>query len=255
MTTLQFRKAERKKAKLRLSVAGVTGAGKTCSSILIGKGLGGKMAMIDTENGRGDIHAHLADYDILRLEAPFTPAKYIEAIKLAEQEGYEVLIIDSLSHEWAGSGGCLEMAENVQKYSKNPNKFAAWADVTPQHNKLIEAIVSSRMHIIATMRSKSSYEVCENEKGKKVPKKLRLAPVQRDGMEFEFNVVLEIEKYGDKNIASASKDDTGIFKGEKEYFTPSAETGKQLLEWLLVCLALYPHEHEPIPFSHQRLQY
>ncbi|MFB0847299.1 AAA family ATPase [Paenibacillus oleatilyticus] len=225
---MQIRKAERKKAKLRLGISAPSGAGKTYSSLLIAYGITGdweKIGLIDTENGSGDLYAHLGDYMVLQLEAPYTPERYVKAIKAFEQAGVSVIIIDSLSHAWAGSGGALEMVDSSMAAQKN--KFAAWRDVTPKHNELVEAMLQSKCHIIATMRSKTEYVLEEDEKGKKVPKKVGMAPIQRDGMEYEFTVMLDMAH---NHVASASKDRTSLF--DSQYFKPNEDMGKKLLEWL-----------------------
>jgi hypothetical protein len=223
-----FKKAQRKKAKLRLCLCGTSGSGKTYSAIKIAMGLGKKIAMIDTEHGSGELYADLADYDVVSLDAPYSPDRYINIIKHAEKEGYEVLIIDSLSHAWSGEGGVLEMADKITKASRSGNSYFAWRDVTPVHNKLVETILSSNMHIITTMRSKTEYIVEKDASGKVAPRKVGLAPIQRDGMEYEFTVVLDLSVDG--HIASASKDRTQLFDGKP--FLPSEETGKQILNWL-----------------------
>lgn len=225
---MQIRKAERKKAKLRLGISAPSGSGKTYSALLIAHGITGdweKIGLIDTENGSGDLYAHLGDYMVLQLEAPYTPERYVKAIKAFEQAGVQAIIVDSLSHAWAGQGGALEMVDSSMAAQKN--KFAAWRDVTPKHNELVESMLQSKCHIIATMRSKTEYVLEEDEKGKKVPKKVGMAPIQRDGMEYEFTVMLDMTH---NHIASASKDRTSLFDGQ--YFKPSIDTGKQLLEWL-----------------------
>lgn len=106
-----FNRAERKKAFLKIAITGVSGSGKTYSALQLAQGLGGKIAMIDTENGSGELYSSLCDYDVAPMSAPFSPEKYIEYIHEAEQAGYSVLIIDSLSHAWAGEGGLLEFVD------------------------------------------------------------------------------------------------------------------------------------------------
>lgn len=221
-----FQKAERKRAKLRMALIGPSGSGKTYSSLLIAKGLGGTIAMIDTEHGSGELYADLAEYDVARLSPPFSPQKYIQAIHAAEKAGYNTLIIDSLSHAWAGQGGLLEEVDKRKASQKN--QFTAWRDVTPMHNSLVEAIVQSSCHIIATMRSKTAYDMQKDEKGQTRPVKIGLAPVQRDGMEYEFTLVMDLEN--EKHMASSSKDRTSLFDGQ--YFVPGEETGQALKKWL-----------------------
>lgn len=222
---MQIRKAERRKAKLRLGIAAPSGAGKTYSALLISFGLGGKVGLIDTEHGSGDLYAHLGDYDIIPIEAPYTVAKYLQAIKAFEDAGYSTIIIDSLSHAWAGDGGLLDKQSKAADRLKN--SYTAWREVTPDHNALVDAMLQSPAHIVATMRSKTEYVLEANEKGKQTPRKVGMAPVQREGMEYEFTVMLDLSM---NHSASASKDRTGLFDGE--YFKPSKATGQTLLEWL-----------------------
>ena len=224
---MSFRKAERRKAKLRLAITGTAGSGKTYGVLLIAKGLGGRIAMIDTENGSGDLYADNFNYDVCGVQAPYTVQKYLQAIHEAEKNNYEVLIIDSLSHAWAGEGGLLDLQGKLTDSSCNGNSWAAWRKVTPQHNALVEAILSSKCHIIATMRSKTEYVQIENDKGKKEIRKVGLEPVQRDGMDYEFTTVFDLSITHD---VSVSKDRTGIFDGQ--IFRLSEETGRKLKEWL-----------------------
>lgn len=221
---MEIRKAKRQKAKLRLGIASPSGGGKTMSALLMAQGLGGKIGMIDTENGSGDLYSDICDYDICQIQKPFTVAKYISAIKEFERLGYSTIIIDSLSHAWAGEGGILD---KHGKASAGKNSFAAWRDLTPEHNSLVETMLESPCHIIATMRSKQDYIMETNEKGKIEPKKIGLAPVQREGMEYEFTVFMDIDI---NHIAHASKDRTGIFDGL--YFKIEPKTGTQILNWL-----------------------
>jgi hypothetical protein len=223
---MEIRKAERKKAKLRLGIAAPSGAGKTYSALLMAFGLGGKVGLIDTEHGSGDLYAHLGDYDIISIEAPYTIKKYLEAIKAFEEAGYTTIIIDSLSHAWAGDGGLLDKQGKIADSGK-ANGFAAWRTITPEHNALVEAMLRSPCHIIATMRAKQEYVLETNDKGKQTPRKVGMAPVQRDGMEYEFTVMLDIDMH---HVATASKDRTGMFDGQ--YFKVSEETGKTLSAWL-----------------------
>lgn len=222
---MEIRKAERKKAKLRLGIAAPSGAGKTYSALLMSFGLGGKIGLIDTEHGSGDLYAHLGDYDIVSIEAPYTVKKYIEAISTFEAEEYDTIIIDSLSHAWAGDGGLLDKQGKMA--DRGVNSFAAWRTITPEHNSLVDAMLRSPAHIIATMRAKQEYVLETNDKGKQQPKKVGLAPVQREGMEYEFTVMLDVDM---QHIASASKDRTSLFDGQ--YFKIDKSTGERLLAWL-----------------------
>ena len=218
-----FKKAERKQAKLRLALAGPSGSGKTYSALLLAQGLGGRIAVLDTEHGSASLYADLVDFDAMELHAPYSPERYIEVIAAAEQAGYETLGIDSYSHEWTGSGGCLEINESVAHQKFRGNTWAAWNETTPRHRKLTDKILTSSMHIICTMRSKT--ETVQGE-GKKILK-LGMKSEQRDGTDYEFTVVLDLTHDG--HTATASKDRTKLFD-QPELI--SADTGRRLLAWL-----------------------
>lgn len=188
-------------------------------------GLGGKVGLIDTEHGSGDLYAHLGEYDIIQIEAPYSVKKYTEAIHAFEEAGYTTIIIDSLTHAWAGDGGLLDKQGKLA--DRGTNSFAAWRTITPEHNALVDAMLKSPCHIIATMRAKQEYVLETNDKGKQQPKKVGMAPVQREGMEYEFTVMLDVDM---NHVASASKDRTSLFDGQ--FFKIGKETGETLLEWL-----------------------
>ncbi|MCX7903247.1 MAG: ATP-binding protein [Caloramator sp.] len=188
---MPFQKASKKQAKARIGLIGPSGSGKTYTALTLATGLGEKIAVIDTEHGSASKYADKFEFDVLELDN-FHPQKYIDAIKEAGALGYDVLIIDSLSHAWAGTDGALELADkNSVKYGGN--KFAAWRDVTPLHNKLVEAIITSPCHVIATMRAKIQYIQTQDDKGKTIIKKVGLEPIQRDGMEYEFDIVADMD--------------------------------------------------------------
>ena len=222
-----FRKAERRKAKLRLAITGPAGSGKTYGALLIAQGLGGRIAMIDTENGSGDLYADTCDYDVQTLTAPYTIQKYLEAIHEAEQEEYDVLIIDSLSHAWSGEGGLLDVHSRLTSTSKSGNSYAAWNKITPMQNRLIETMLASKCHVIATMRSKTDYAIMQSGSGKTEVRKVGLAPVQRDGVDYEFTVVFDLSM---EHTVTVSKDRTSLF--DKQVFVISQETGRTLSNWL-----------------------
>ena len=223
---MEFKKAQKSESRLRIAISGASGSGKTYSALRIAKGIGGKIAVIDTERSSASLYADLVDFDVVNLEPPFNPQKYVDAIKAAETAGYEVIIIDSLSHAWSGTGGLLDLHDNIQKSNKSVNGFSAWKEVTPIQNRFIDAILSSKCHIITTMRAKQEY-IIEKGEYKTQVRKVGLAPVQRDGLEYEFTLFFEISQ---EHVATASKDRTNIFDGK--YFTPSEETGKILMSWL-----------------------
>jgi hypothetical protein len=223
-----FKKAERKAAFLRAAFCGTSGSGKTMSSILLARGLAGdegKIALIDTERGSASLYSDVAGgFDVAELSPPYSPKRYIQLIKDAASQ-YDVLIIDSLTHGWAGMGGILEMHDNATKTQKN--SYMAWRDVTPEHNALVDAILACQCHLICTMRSKTAYEIQDNN-GKKTPIKVGMAPIQRDGMEYEFTVVWDVMV--ESNVSCASKDRTQLWKGRNEVIT--IDHGVELKRWL-----------------------
>lgn len=219
---MTFTKAKKTNSKLRLAITGPSGAGKTYSALLIAQGLGGKIAMIDTENGSGNVYSDLCDYDICNLSAPYYPQKYIQCIHEAEKAGYEIIIIDSISHEWNGEGGCLDLHTRETASGKG-NSFTAWAKITPLHNMFVQALTASPCHIIATIRSKTDHIINDSRQVVKVG----LAPVQRDGIEYEFSTVFDISA---SHLASVNKDRTALF-GDTP-FKISPDIGVKLRKWL-----------------------
>lgn len=226
--TMQFTRAIRKRAKLRLALAGPSGSGKTYGALTIAKGLGGRIAVIDTERGSASLYSHLTEFDTLSLDPPYAPERFIEAVHAAEAAGYDVIVIDSITHEWNGSGGVLEIVDNIAKASRSGNSYNAWNEGTRRHRAFIDAMLQSSAHIIATMRTKAAYVQEKNEKsGKTEIKKVGMAPEQRDGVEYEFTVVLDI--VNDSNIACASKDRTGLFTSPNRI---TEKTGVIIRDWL-----------------------
>ena len=222
-----FKKAERKSAKLRAAFCGTSGSGKTYSALLLARGLGDKVAVIDTERGSSELYADLFGFDVAQLAPPFTPHRYIELIRMAATQ-YDVLVIDSLSHAWAGEGGVLEMHDNATRSDRGGNSYTAWRNVTPQHNALVDAVLNAPCHVVCTMRSKAAYELVDDGKGKKKPVKIGMAPIQRDGIDYEFTLVFDLSVDG--NIATASKDRTNLWRGRNEVISDSH--GRELREWL-----------------------
>lgn len=239
---MAFQKATRKKAKLRLALTGPSGSGKTWGALQIAKGLGGKIACIDTEKGSASLYEDIVEFDVQELSAPYTPEAYIAAIKEAEAAGYNTLIIDSTTHEWNGPGGCLELLEDIAKAKYRGNTWSAWSELTPRHRAFIDAMLQSNMHIIATGRSKTESAQVE-ENGRKKVAKLGMKTEQRDGFEYEFTVVLDI--IHDGHYAVASKDRTGLFSGDAKPI--SKATGKELLAWLETGTAPAPKAPDTSP--------
>lgn len=220
-----FVKAERKKSKLRMGIFGPSGSGKTYSALQIAKGFGLKTALIDTESGSAQLYAHIMDFDVATLDPPFAPKRYVELIHEAEKLGYGTIIIDSLSHAWIGEGGMLDMHDKFASNGKD-NSYTAWRHVTPEHNKLVDAILRSPCHVIVCGRAKTEY-VQEEVGGRKQIRKMGTSPVFRDGIEYEFTTTFDLSM---DHIAMATKDRTSIFDGCPQRLT--AETAKELMKWL-----------------------
>lgn len=205
-----------------MALQGSAGSGKTYSSLLLAQGLTNgdfsKVAIIDTENGSADLYAHLGNYNVLTLTPPFTPDNYIKAIDVCEKAGIEVIIIDSISHCW----------DYLLDYHSSlaGNSFTNWAKIKPLEKAFMDKILQCDAHVIATMRTKQDY-VLNQKDGKFVPEKVGLKAVQRDGIDFEFTLVFDIDI---KHFAVSSKDRTGLFMGKPE-FTINPSTGRKILEW------------------------
>jgi hypothetical protein len=223
---MELRKAQRKLAKIKMGIQGPSGSGKTYSSLLIAFGLCNnwtKIAIIDTENHSADLYSQLGSYNVLSLEKPYTPESYIEAIDLCVQQGMEVVIIDSVSHEWEGQGGILEIHGNMMG-----NSFTNWNKVTPRHNAFVQKLIQSPVHVIGTIRVKQDY-VLNEKNGKLVPEKVGLKGITRDGLDYEFTIMFEIDM---KHSVTATKDRTGLYS-DKLSFVVSPNTGKRIKEWCL----------------------
>jgi len=228
MMAVQIRKARRSATKLRLLLTGPSGSGKTYGGLLISKGLAAKrVIVIDTEQGSSDLYDSLLPFDVIDLQPPFTPEAYIEAIDAAEKAGADVIVIDSISHEWNGKGGCLELVDELARAKFKGNSWSAWSELTPRHRAFIDRMLRSSAHIIATGRSKTETAQVE-EGGRKKVVKLGMKLESRDGAEYEFTTVLDIVHDG--HFAVASKDRTGLFNGDPKPIT--ASTGAAFAEWL-----------------------
>lgn len=219
---MAFQKAKREKIFVKVLLAGPSGSGKTYSALRMATGLagkcGGRIAYIDTENGRARYYAGEFDFDDMQLEAPFEPEKYMAAITEAVDAGYKVLVIDGLSNEW---DYCLDV------HNKMPgNSYTNWGKITPRHDAFMEAILQSQIHIIATVRGKDEY-VLEEKNGKQTPKKVGLGYKQRDAIEYNYTCTFNIAQ--DTHVADATKDNTHLFEGRYEPLTE--KDGIALFEW------------------------
>lgn len=232
---MAFQKVTREKSKLRLALVGPSGAGKTLSALLMAYGITedwSKIALIDTEHGRAKFYANRSEFETgeflyQEMAAPYSPDKYIAMVNEgAEAVGSDgVIIVDSFSHAWDNEGGVLDIKSQI---AKNPKKtdYTAWEDAGKIQNNLVNSILSANCHTIVTMRTKTAYAMELNDKGKNVPVKVGLAPVQRENTEYEFDIVLNIAR---NHIACASKDTT-FLDAWTGIITP--ELGKSLREWL-----------------------
>jgi len=220
---MTIRKAERRNAKIKLALQGPSGSGKTYSALQIAMGLTelNNVVVIDTENYSADLYDHVGDFNVIDLGKPFSPEKYIQAIDDSVKAGMKVIIIDSLSHEWEGEGGILDIHSHLAG-----NSFSNWAKVTPRHNAVVQAMLNADAHIIATFRTKQDY-VLTDKNGKMVPEKVGLKSVTRDGMDYEFTIVFDIDI---AHNCVASKDRTGIFVQDLP-FRANEITGKRILNW------------------------
>lgn len=222
--------AARENVKLKIGLAGPSGSGKTYSALQLAYGIAqdwSKITVVDTENDSAKYYADMGPwehvpFDPTKIERGYHPYNWIKAIKFVESDPKtEVLILDSISHEWDGKGGVLDIIDDINK------GFAGWKMATPIHNEFIDAVRLSPLHIIATMRTKTDYVVEQNDKGKMEPKKVGLKVNQREGVDYEFGIVFDVAI---NHYAKASKDRTGLFMPRKEFkITP--EVGKELLAW------------------------
>ncbi|KFC23652.1 ATP-binding protein [Epilithonimonas lactis] len=234
---MKLRQSERKQAKIKMALQGSAGSGKTYSSLLLAKGLVtgefSKVAIIDTENGSADLYAHLGGYNVISLNPPFTPQQYIDAIDICEKAGMKVIILDSISHCW----------DYLLDYHSSlaGNSFTNWAKIKPLEKLFMDKILQCNAHIIATMRTKQDY-VLNQKDGKFIPEKVGLRAVQRDGLDYEFTLVFDIDI---KHFTISSKDRTGLFMGKPEFII-SEKTGKEILEWCTSGVELNPITQTPL---------
>lgn len=225
--TFTFTKATKTQARLRMALIGPAGSGKTMTALKIATALGGRIAVIDTEHGSASKYADAFTFDTLALNT-FSPDTYVAAIVAATAARYDILVIDSLSHAWSGKEGALEQVDRAAKKSQSGNTYVAWRDVTPMHNRMVEAILAAPLHVIVTMRAKTEYVQEKDERGKTSIRKVGLAPVQRDGLEYEFDVVADMD--ADNNMI-ITKTRCPALAGQM-YAKAGAEVATILKDWL-----------------------
>ena len=230
---MSFQRATRTQARARVAIDGPAKSGKSKTALRLAFSLGKKVAAIDTEFGSLSKYADDSDegegpytFDVCNLRT-FSPDSYTAEIQAAERTGFDVLIIDSLSHAWVGEGGALDIKDR-----QGGNSFVAWQKVTPIHRRMIDAILASRLHVIATMRSKTEYvleeEINRNGKTVQVPKKIGMAPVQRDGTEYEFDMLLSMNQ---AHLCTVTGSRCPAMDG-KSTVKPGAEFFRPYVEWL-----------------------
>lgn len=230
---MEIRKATRSRSYLRIAVLGPSGSGKTWNALTLARGLAGptgRILVIDTERGSASLYAGEAavagDFDVIELDS-FSPARYTEAIRVGIKEQYDVIVIDSLTHAWTGSGGALEQVDNIRARSNSGNGFVAWRDVTPVHNEMVDAILQAPLDVVITMRVKMEYVQEKDDRGKTTIRKVGLQPQQRDGMEYEFTCILDCDM--DHNVI-VGKTRCAAIDG-KVYRKPRYEIAETLLAW------------------------
>jgi len=198
---MKLQQAKKEQIKLRIGLSGASGFGKTYSALLLAFGITNnwsKIAVIDTENGSVNLYSELGNYNALTLNPPYSPERYIEAIRTCENASMEVIIIDSITHEWIGKGGCLELHEKLG------GRFQDWAKITPRHQSFIDSILGSKCHVITTVRRKTDYSMDRDRSGKTKVIKLGTKEITREG--FEYELTLNLELINDNHLAIASKD-------------------------------------------------
>jgi len=231
---MQLQTAERKKVKLRLSIASPTGFGKTIGALILAKGMGydwPQIAVIDTENKSASLYAdhtlpngyYIGKFQVIEMQPPYTPESYSQAIKICEDAGIEVIIIDSVTHVWTGQGGLIESNNSL-----GSNTFQNWAKTTPRYQKWLGSILNSKCHVITTNRKKQAYSLVEDGNGKKKVEKQGMEDQIRDGYDYEMTVAFEI--INDKHLAHASKDRSSLFMDSPE-FVIDESVGAKIKAW------------------------
>jgi len=239
MTSFTFTPATREAAKARIALAGPSGSGKTFTALAMATAMGSSVALIDTERGSASKYARGTtgdgfEFSTLQMYS-FDPRDLPKALAAAAAEKFQVLIVDSLSHFWSGTGGMLEQVDQAAKRTGGGNSFAGWKQARPYERAMIDALVSYPGHVIVTMRTKTEYVVEPDERGRKVPRKVGLKPEQRDGIEYEFDIVGDLDH---ENTLIVSKSRCQALSGAVIH-KPGEEVATTVLQWL--------GDGEPVP--------
>jgi hypothetical protein len=223
---VQFTPATRSAAKARIALAGPSGSGKTYTGLSLACRLAERVAVIDTERGSASKYVGLNGWKFDTL-APnsFSPTSLTEALAVAGGEGYGCVLVDSLSHYWMGVDGMLEQ---VDRRAKGGNNFSGWKEARPDERRMIDALVSYPGHVIVTLRVKTEYVIEQNDRGKSVPRKVGLRPEQREGIEYEFDVIGDLDL---DNTLTVSKTRIPMLHGAT-IVKPGPELGETIRDWL-----------------------
>jgi DNA polymerase III delta prime subunit len=240
---MSFKKAVKYDAKIRLALAGPAGSGKTYTALALATRFGGKIAVVDTEHGSASKYADIFDFDVMEMQPPYRPDRFVEAINDAETGGYSTVIIDSISHAWTGTGGLLDEVNSIAK--RKGGSFNAWQEATPMQNNLMDTIIGCGIHVIVTMRAKQDY-VVEEKGGKATPRKVGMAPIQRDGVEYEFDVYGMMDD--DNNMVISKTRCPQLAK--RVFKEPGAELADIIMAWLKGEKPAEPPKAEPAEHKH-----
>jgi energy-coupling factor transporter ATP-binding protein EcfA2 len=227
MGHLTFSHASKEQAKARIALTGPSGSGKTYTALAVGTGLGKRVAVIDTERGSAAKYADRFDFDTVQL-VTFEPGALVEALAVGADAGYDVMIVDSFSHFWSGAGGMLEQVDNAAKRAGTGGTFAGWREARPMERAMFDALLAYPGHVIVTMRAKTEYVVETDERGRKVPRKVGLKPDQRDGIEYEFDIVGDLDH---EHTLMLSKSRAAPLSG-LVVRKPDAQFAQAVLDWL-----------------------
>lgn len=224
------RKATKSRVKLKMAIQGPSGSGKTEGALALAKHLvpDGRVLLIDTENESASLYANRYDFDTIPLAPPYHSDRYKAAMQVAVDQKYDVLIVDSITHQWDGVGGILRRKEELDR-QPGSNSYTNWSRFTPEHTAFIEFIKQIPVHTIVTMRSKQDYVLEANDKGKQTPKKVGMAPIQRDGTEYEYTLVFDVDM-GHKAIASKNR--TTLFQNFEQVDLCDPQVAIGIREWL-----------------------